>query len=33
VASPKDVLDLAKKADAQIVDFRFSDLPGLMQHF
>jgi glutamine synthetase len=33
VATPKDVLDLAKKADAQIVDFRFCDLPGLMQHF
>jgi glutamine synthetase len=33
VATPKDVLDMAKKADAQIVDFRFCDLPGLMQHF
>jgi len=33
MASPKDVLDLAKKSDAQIVDFRFCDLPGLMQHF
>ena len=33
MAAPKDVLDLAKKADARIVDFRFSDLPGLMQHF
>src|SRR5438093_11138389 len=31
--TPKDVLDLAKKTDAAIVDFRFSDLPGLMQHF
>src|SRR3989475_1520801 len=32
-ATPKDVLGLAKKADALIVDFRFCDLPGLMQHF
>jgi glutamine synthetase len=31
--TPKDVLDLAKKAEALIVDFRFCDLPGLMQHF
>jgi glutamine synthetase len=33
MATPKDVLDLAKKNDAQVVDFRFCDLPGLMQHF
>src|SRR5918996_1079198 len=33
MATPKDVLDLARKADAQVVDFRFCDLPGLMQHF
>jgi glutamine synthetase len=33
VATPKDVLDLAKKGQARIVDFRFCDLPGLMQHF
>jgi glutamine synthetase len=33
VATPKDVLDLAKQSGAQIVDFRFVDLPGLMQHF
>jgi len=32
-ATPNDVLSLAKDADAQIVDFRFCDLPGLMQHF
>src|SRR5436309_1859843 len=31
--APKDVLALAKDAGAQIVDFRFCDLPGLMQHF
>src|SRR6266536_1442941 len=31
--TPKDVLDLARKADVKIVDFRFCDLPGLMQHF
>ena len=31
--TPQDVLALAKDAGAQIVDFRFCDLPGLMQHF
>src|SRR5207247_1681308 len=30
--TPSDVLGLAKKADAQLVDFRFCDLPGLIQH-
>ncbi len=29
----KDVLDLAKKAGAKIVDLRFIDLPGVWQHF
>ena len=29
----KDVLKLAKDNGVQIVDFRFCDLPGLMQHF
>jgi glutamine synthetase len=33
VATPKDVLELAKKAEAKVVDLRFCDLPGLMQHF
>ncbi len=33
MASAKDVLALASGAGAQIVDFRFCDLPGLMQHF
>src|SRR5688572_21614150 len=33
MATPKDVLALAKDSGAQIVDLRFSDLPGLMQHF
>ncbi|HEV3475029.1 MAG TPA: glutamine synthetase beta-grasp domain-containing protein, partial [Actinomycetota bacterium] len=33
MATPKDVLDLAKQSGAQIVDFRFVDLPGLLQHF
>ncbi|MGZ4136166.1 MAG: type I glutamate--ammonia ligase [Actinomycetota bacterium] len=32
-ATPKDVLQLARDSGAQIVDLRFSDLPGLMQHF
>src|SRR5687767_9394954 len=31
--TPKEVLGLAEKAGAQIVDLRFCDLPGLMQHF
>jgi glutamine synthetase len=33
VATPKDVLHLMKESGAEIVDFRFCDLPGLMQHF
>ena len=33
MTTPKDVLALAKEAGAQIVDLRFCDLPGLMQHF
>jgi glutamine synthetase len=33
MSTPKDVLALAKDADAQVVDLRFCDLPGLMQHF
>src|SRR3989442_8781970 len=32
-STPKEVLGLAKDAGVQIVDFRFCDLPGLMQHF
>jgi glutamine synthetase len=32
-ASPSDVLKLGQQNDAQFVDIRFSDLPGLMQHF
>jgi glutamine synthetase len=32
VATPKDVIAMAKENGAEIVDFRFSDLPGLMQH-
>ncbi|HXF56317.1 MAG TPA: type I glutamate--ammonia ligase [Actinomycetota bacterium] len=31
--TPTDVLDLARAHDVQIVDLRFCDLPGLMQHF
>ena len=31
--TPQDVLALAEQADAKIVDFRFCDMPGLMQHF
>ena len=33
MATPKDVLGLMKESGAEIVDFRFCDLPGLMQHF
>ena len=27
------VLDLAKTSGVQMVDFKFTDLPGMMQHF
>ena len=33
MTTPKEVLALANEAGAEIVDFRFCDLPGLMQHF
>ncbi len=33
MATAKDVIAMAKEQGAQIVDFRFCDLPGLMQHF
>jgi len=33
VATAKDVIAMAKEQEARIVDFRFCDLPGLMQHF
>src|SRR2546421_7219592 len=33
MGSPKDALSLAKDAGVRIVDLRFCDLPGLMQHF
>jgi glutamine synthetase len=32
-ASPSDVLKLGQQNNARFVDIRFSDLPGLMQHF
>jgi glutamine synthetase len=31
--SPKDVVELSEKLGIQFVDFRFTDFPGLMQHF
>src|SRR3981189_3768200 len=31
--TPQDVLALAKDSGVKIVDLRFCDLPGLMQHF
>ena len=33
MATPKDVLAMAKEEGAEIVDYRFCDLPGLWQHF
>jgi glutamine synthetase len=33
MTTPKDVMSLAENSGAQIVDLRFCDLPGLMQHF
>ena len=32
MATPKDVIAMAKEAGAQIVDLRFTDLPGQVQH-
>ena len=32
-ASPKDVVSLIEKHQIQIVDLKFTDLPGLWQHF
>ena len=31
--SVKDALEMAKKNKAEIVDFKFIDVPGLWQHF
>lgn len=31
--TPQDVMDLVKKEEVKIVDFRFMDFPGLWQHF
>ena len=31
--SVEDVLNLVRDNEVQIVDLRFADLPGLMQHF
>ncbi len=33
MASPSDVLELGRSHGARFVDIRFSDLPGMMQHF
>ncbi len=33
MTTPRDVLSMAKAEGVEIVDLRFSDLPGLMQHF
>ena len=31
--TPKDVIDLAREKEAKVVDIRFTDLPGQVQHF
>ena len=31
--TPEEVLQLAEREGVEIIDFRFSDLPGLMQHY
>ena len=33
MATPNDVLKMLSDAEVDIVDIRFCDLPGLMQHF
>jgi glutamine synthetase len=33
VATPSDVLKMLSDEEVDIVDIRFCDLPGLMQHF
>ena len=33
MGTPADVLKLVQDSEAQVVDLRFCDLPGLMQHF
>ena len=33
MTSPKEVLDLIKKEKVELVDFRFMDFPGMVQHF
>ena len=33
MTTPKEVLALARESGTEIVDLRFSGLPGLMQHF
>src|ERR1700761_1909027 len=31
--TPKDVLDLVKETETKVIDIRFTDLPGQVQHF
>ncbi|MDE2127783.1 MAG: type I glutamate--ammonia ligase [Armatimonadetes bacterium] len=31
--TPKEILDLVRENDIKVVDFRFTDLPGSLQHF
>jgi len=30
--TPKDVIEFAKESGAQVVDYKFMDLPGTLQH-
>ena len=31
--TPSDIMQLVRDQEIQVIDFRFCDLPGLMQHF
>ncbi len=33
ITTPKDVLDLVKRENVEVIDLRFMDFPGLWQHF
>jgi glutamine synthetase len=32
VKSPKEVIEMAKEAGIQVIDYKFMDLPGTLQH-
>ena len=31
--TPSDIMQLVRDKEIEVIDFRFCDLPGLMQHF